>query len=251
MLISGSIGTHAGELLEIPEGDPPERDPPELTDRPKRNAVTTATQLRTHRFLGASPHAMTLSRAIMGEVVNVARAKGLTVPEGTVDTLIEQVGFFFSRSSRRGVQKGVLMAWLGLGQCTSVKEGLPSSMMFDYLAGRPMEVEVRRRREDRGEERSSSSRFAAGYSGDTAAGGVEARCSGTVVDCVSGRGWRGGRLGTEVVGFAGCIVSSRPWIGRMRIRRRRKCRDVAPRRDRTLVARVDPADGVGCACIVV
>lgn len=58
-----------------------------------RNAVTTATQLRTNRFLEASPHAMTLSRAIMGEVVDVARAKGLTVPEGTVDKLIEQVRF--------------------------------------------------------------------------------------------------------------------------------------------------------------
>ena len=52
----------------------------------------------------------------MGEVVQVARAKGLKVPEGTIDKLIEQ--------------------------CTSVKEGLPSSMLFDYLAGRPMEVEV-------------------------------------------------------------------------------------------------------------
>lgn len=54
----------------------------------------------------------------MGEVVQVAQAKGLNVPEGTIDKLIEQ--------------------------CTSVKEGLPSSMLFDYLAGRPMEVEVSR-----------------------------------------------------------------------------------------------------------
>jgi hypothetical protein len=54
----------------------------------------------------------------MGEVVQVAKAKGLNVPEGTIDKLIEQ--------------------------CTSVKEGLPSSMLFDYLAGRPMEVEVSR-----------------------------------------------------------------------------------------------------------
>jgi ketopantoate reductase len=81
------------------------------------NAVTTATQLRTNRFLEASPYALELSRSIMGEVVQVAKAKGLTVPEGTIDKLIEQ--------------------------CTSVKGGLPSSMLFDYLAGRPMEVEVR------------------------------------------------------------------------------------------------------------
>ena len=81
-----------------------------------RNAVTTATQLRTNRFLEASPYALDFSRSIMSEVINVARAKGLVVPEGTVDRLIKQ--------------------------CTDVKEGLPSSMMFDYLAGRPMEVEV-------------------------------------------------------------------------------------------------------------
>ncbi|GHJ89501.1 hypothetical protein NliqN6_5903 [Naganishia liquefaciens] len=80
------------------------------------NAVTTATQLRTNRFLEASPQAMMLSRAIMGEVVDVARAKGLTVPDGSVDKLIEQ--------------------------CTSVKDGLPSSMLDDYVAGRPTEVEV-------------------------------------------------------------------------------------------------------------
>jgi hypothetical protein len=81
-----------------------------------RNAVTTATQLRTNRFLDSSPYALQLSRSIMGEVVQVAKAKGLNVPEGTVDKLILQ--------------------------CTSVKEGLPSSMLYDYLAGRPMEVEV-------------------------------------------------------------------------------------------------------------
>ena len=78
--------------------------------------MTTATQLRTNRFLDASPYALDFSRSIMSEVVEVARAKGLVVPEGTVGKLIKQ--------------------------CTDVKEGLPSSMMFDYLAGRPMEVEV-------------------------------------------------------------------------------------------------------------
>lgn len=62
--------------------------------------MTTATQLRTNRFLGASPHALTLSRAIMAEVAAVARAKGLVVPEGTEEGLI--------------------------AKCTSVKEGLPS-----------------------------------------------------------------------------------------------------------------------------
>jgi 2-dehydropantoate 2-reductase len=52
----------------------------------------------------------------MEEVVAVARAKGMTVPEDTVEKLIKQ--------------------------CTDVKTGLPSSMMADNFAGRPMEVEV-------------------------------------------------------------------------------------------------------------
>lgn len=83
-----------------------------------RNAVTTATLLRTSHFLSTSPHAMTLSRTIMTEVIAVATAKGLNIPDGTVDKLIEQ--------------------------CVSVKAegGLGSSMMMDCLGGRGMEVEV-------------------------------------------------------------------------------------------------------------
>ncbi len=52
----------------------------------------------------------------MNEVAAVAKAKGLDVPEGTVEKLIKQ--------------------------CTDVKEGLPSSMLFDHMSQRPMEVEV-------------------------------------------------------------------------------------------------------------
>jgi 2-dehydropantoate 2-reductase len=52
----------------------------------------------------------------MREVEAVAKAKGLTIPEGTVDRLIKE--------------------------CTVVKTGLPSSMLFDCLANRAMEVEV-------------------------------------------------------------------------------------------------------------
>lgn len=52
----------------------------------------------------------------MREVEAVAKAKGLKVPENKVNELIKQ--------------------------CTDVKEGLPSSMMFDNLSKRPMEVEV-------------------------------------------------------------------------------------------------------------
>jgi ketopantoate reductase len=66
----------------------------------------------------------------MAEVAAVARAKGLVVPEGTEEGLIVK--------------------------CTSVKEGLPSSMMFDYLAGRPMEVEVSQmERSEQGRRRSA------------------------------------------------------------------------------------------------
>lgn len=80
-----------------------------LTPTLYRNAVTTATQLRTNRFLGASPHALTLSRAIMAEVAAVARAKGLTVPEGTEEGLIVK--------------------------CTSVKEGLPRYVLSSGNGG--------------------------------------------------------------------------------------------------------------------
>lgn len=52
----------------------------------------------------------------MREVEAVAKAKGLSIPDGTVDRLIKE--------------------------CTDVKTGLPSSMMADNFAGRPMEVEV-------------------------------------------------------------------------------------------------------------
>lgn len=53
----------------------------------------------------------------MNEVVTVAKAKGLTVPDGTTEKLIKQ--------------------------CTDVPyPGLPSSMMADVKAQRPTEVEV-------------------------------------------------------------------------------------------------------------
>ncbi|KAK4687482.1 hypothetical protein P7C73_g2632, partial [Tremellales sp. Uapishka_1] len=80
------------------------------------NSLTTVSRLRTNRFLDSSPHALTLSYAVMNEVAAVAKAKGLTIPDGTVEKLIQQ--------------------------CVSVKEGLPSSMLFDCLAKRGMEVEV-------------------------------------------------------------------------------------------------------------
>ena len=61
--------------------------------------------------------ALPLCRTIMEEVEAVAKAKGLTIPDGTVDRLLKQ--------------------------CTDVGGlGLPSSMMVDNFEGRPMETEV-------------------------------------------------------------------------------------------------------------
>ena len=57
--------------------------------------------------------------AILTEASTVARAKGLDIPAGTEKDLFEKC------------KKG-----LGGGK------GFPSSMMFDCLAGSPMEVEV-------------------------------------------------------------------------------------------------------------
>jgi 2-dehydropantoate 2-reductase len=80
------------------------------------NSITTVTRVKTNRFFESSPQALPMCHTVMEEVVAVARAKGMTVPDDTVEKLIKQ--------------------------CTDVKTGLPSSMMADNFAGRPMEVEV-------------------------------------------------------------------------------------------------------------
>ncbi|KAL1410306.1 hypothetical protein Q8F55_004312 [Vanrija albida] len=81
------------------------------------NSLTSVTRLRTNHIFGSSPGAAAFALDLMREVVAVARAKGLTVPEGTEEDLLKQ--------------------------CQAVGgAGLPSSMMFDNEAGRPMEVEV-------------------------------------------------------------------------------------------------------------
>jgi ketopantoate reductase len=81
------------------------------------NALTTVTRLRTNQIFASSPGAADFSRTLMLEVVAVARAKGLAVPEDTADDLMRQI---------REVGG----------------PGLPSSMMMDNEAGRPTEVEV-------------------------------------------------------------------------------------------------------------
>ncbi|ORY27624.1 ketopantoate reductase PanE/ApbA C terminal-domain-containing protein [Naematelia encephala] len=80
------------------------------------NALTTVTRGRTGPLFDSSPYALPLCHTVMDEVTAVARAKGLSIPEGTTEKLIKQ--------------------------CTDVAGlGLPSSMMVDCFAGRPMEVE--------------------------------------------------------------------------------------------------------------
>src|SRR5882762_1145805 len=82
-----------------------------------RNSVTTASQLRTNRFLDSSPHAFTVAYAVMNEVVAIAKAKGLTMPDDIVERHIHD--------------------------CVTVEGGLPSSMLMDHMQQRPMEIEVR------------------------------------------------------------------------------------------------------------
>ncbi|OXH21286.1 2-dehydropantoate 2-reductase [Cryptococcus neoformans] len=81
------------------------------------NTLTASTLLKTGPFFQSSDLALPLCYSIMNEVVAVAKAKGLTVPDGTTEKLIKQ--------------------------CTDVSyPGLPSSMMADVKAQRPTEVEV-------------------------------------------------------------------------------------------------------------
>lgn len=81
------------------------------------NTLTASTLLKTGPFFQSSDLALPLCYSIMNEVVAVAKAKGLTVPDGTTEKLIKQ--------------------------CTDVPyPGLPSSMMADVKAQRPTEVEV-------------------------------------------------------------------------------------------------------------
>lgn len=77
------------------------------------NSLTTVTRLRTNHYFGSSPGAEDFSVALMDEVVAVARAKGLNVSEDQSQTL--------------------------LARCKAAAgAGLPSSMMMDNEAGRPM-----------------------------------------------------------------------------------------------------------------
>ncbi|WQF80689.1 Putative ketopantoate reductase ApbA/PanE, 6-phosphogluconate dehydrogenase-like domain superfamily [Colletotrichum destructivum] len=79
------------------------------------NSLTTLTLLDTHSWLGSSPDATPMTRRLMGEVVDVARACGVALDHGLVDTLIDKI-----------------LAMHPIG----------SSMQNDFKAGRPMEVDI-------------------------------------------------------------------------------------------------------------
>lgn len=81
------------------------------------NSLTAVTRVRTNHIFGSSEGAADLSVELMKEVTAVAKAKGLNIPDGTPEKLLNDVQ----------VVPG---------------PGLPSSMMMDNEAGRPMEVEV-------------------------------------------------------------------------------------------------------------
>lgn len=91
--------------------------PPPSPPPPNRNSLTAVTRLRTGHIFASSPTSLPLCHTIMNEVASVARARGLSIPEDTVQRLIDK------------------------GRAAP-SAGLPSSMMADCLAGRPMEVEV-------------------------------------------------------------------------------------------------------------
>ncbi|KAL2802848.1 ketopantoate reductase PanE/ApbA C terminal-domain-containing protein [Aspergillus granulosus] len=79
------------------------------------NAITTLTDQDVESWLNSSPNAVRYTRRLMGEVVAVARASGVLLDEGLIDTLMDRVK--------------------GLGK-------LRTSMQADREAGRGMEVEV-------------------------------------------------------------------------------------------------------------
>ncbi|KAJ7758135.1 hypothetical protein DFH07DRAFT_772602 [Mycena maculata] len=72
------------------------------------------TQLRTSDFISTSPHATSLARLIIVEGINVAKAKGLPIPEDTLDTMMAKY---------------------------TTLTGSDSSMLVDAINMKPMEVE--------------------------------------------------------------------------------------------------------------
>jgi hypothetical protein len=77
--------------------------------------LTALTQLRTRDFIATSATAQEVARSMLTEGINVAKAKGIAIPDDTLDTLMSK--------------------YTTLG-------GSNSSMLTDALNEKPMEVEV-------------------------------------------------------------------------------------------------------------
>jgi len=79
------------------------------------NSLTTLTMLDTHAWLGSSADAITLTRRLMAEAIDVAKACDVPIEYELIDRLISKI------------------------------QSMPpigSSMQADYKAGKPMEVDV-------------------------------------------------------------------------------------------------------------
>lgn len=79
------------------------------------NSLTTLTLLDTQSWLSSSPSAMTMTRELMREVIDVARKCDVPLEYDLIDRLIQKI-----------------LAMPGIG----------SSMQGDFKAGRKMEVEI-------------------------------------------------------------------------------------------------------------
>ncbi|KAF8139210.1 ketopantoate reductase PanE/ApbA C terminal-domain-containing protein [Mycena galopus ATCC 62051] len=79
------------------------------------NSLTALTLLRTRDFIATSASAREVARGILSEGINVAKAKGIAIPDDTLDTM--------------------MVKYTTLG-------GANSSMLTDALNAKPMEVEA-------------------------------------------------------------------------------------------------------------
>jgi 2-dehydropantoate 2-reductase len=79
------------------------------------NSLTTLTLLDTHAWLSSSPDATPMTRRLMAEVIDVARACGVPIEHELIDRLLAKI-----------------LAMPPIG----------SSMMVDFQNGRPIEVEI-------------------------------------------------------------------------------------------------------------
>jgi len=78
------------------------------------NSLTALTQLRTKDFIATSPSAQEVARGMFNEGINVAKAKGIALPEDTIDTMMTKY---------------------------TTLSGSNSSMLTDALEKKPMEIE--------------------------------------------------------------------------------------------------------------